>query len=392
VVLITGLLACVQLIRPLPDPHLVLATPVRHTFAGEKPSLPWPDEGQASVTAVGAGAIGRSGEQKPVPIASVAKAMTAYIIMRDHPLQEGKKGPLIGIDRTAAVEGQRDRSNNESTLNTVREGDRISQYDAIAALMIPSANNIARLLARWDSGSLDKFVDKMNRTAEELGMSNTTYTDPSGLDATTVSTAEDQVKLGLKIVQVDRLLDITRLPSWEDPSGRTWTNWNRLVPYNGALGIKTGTTTRAGGNLLWAAEKRIGDTDQLIVGAVLGQHRAPIIDTVLAASKRLMLATRDTLESRSLARSGEVVAYLENGLGERVPLVATKDVQVIGWPSRTTRITLTEGGRQLPRAAASGTVVGTLSVGTSSDGVEVPVALQKDLTTPSLIGRLTRIG
>ncbi|MFE1794500.1 D-alanyl-D-alanine carboxypeptidase family protein, partial [Streptomyces sp. NPDC059525] len=285
VVLLAVILAVVQLVRPLPAPKLVLTAKSQYTFPGGAPELPWPTEGQASMAAAGLGTIGSSGEQKPVPIASVTKSMTAYIIMRDHPFKKGEKGALIDVDKTAETEGQKDKSDNESTLNTVKEGDKISEYDAIAALMIPSANNIARLLARWDSGSQEAFVKKMNDTAKQLGMTNTTYTDPSGLDATTVSTAEDQVKLGLKIVELDALVDITRKPSWTDQTGKNWPNWNRLVPYNESLGIKTGTTTKAGGNLLFAAYKKVGDTNQLIVGAVLGQHKPPIIDTVIAASK-----------------------------------------------------------------------------------------------------------
>ncbi len=85
------------------------------------------------MAAAGLGTIGSSGEQKPVPIASVTKSMTAYIILRDHPFKKGEKGAMIDIDKTAETEGQKDKSDNESTLNTVKEGEKISEYDAIAA-------------------------------------------------------------------------------------------------------------------------------------------------------------------------------------------------------------------------------------------------------------------
>ena len=65
----------------------------------------------------------------------------------------------------------------------------------------------------------------MNDTAKELGMKNTTYTDPSGLNATTVSSAEDQVKLGQKLVEIPTLLDDHQAcRSWDDPSGKSWRN------------------------------------------------------------------------------------------------------------------------------------------------------------------------
>ncbi|PWK70394.1 D-alanyl-D-alanine carboxypeptidase [Streptomyces sp. CG 926] len=393
VVLLAVILAVVQLVRPLPEPTLVMTAKSSYTFEGAQPQLPWPTEGQAYMAAAGLGTLGQSGEQKPVPIASVTKSMTAYIILRDHPVKKGEQGAMIDVDKTAETEGKKNNStDNESTLDTVKEGDKISEYDAIAALMIPSANNIARLLARWDSGSQEAFVKKMNDTAKELGMKNTTYTDPSGLDATTVSTAEDQVKLGLKLVEIETLLDITKKPSWIDPSGKKWDNWNRLVPYNDSLGIKTGTTTKAGGNLLFAAQKKIGNTNQLIVGAVLGQHKPAIIDTVIAASKQLMLATQKSLDGATVVKKGDVVGYVDDGLGGRTPVVATADVQAIGWGSLTVSIKLADGGGKLPQTATAGTEVGLLTVGEGASQVKVPVALKTDLAAPGIGSKLTRVG
>ncbi|WP_406368548.1 hypothetical protein [Streptomyces sp. NBC_01546] len=392
-VLLAIILAVVQLVRPLPEPKLVMTAQSSYTFGGDKPQLPWPTEGQAYMAAAGLSTLGQSGEQKPVPIASVTKSMTAYIILRDHPIKKGEQGQMIDVDKTAETEGKKNNStDNESTLDTVKEGEKISEYDAIAALMIPSANNIARLLARWDSGSQEAFVKKMNDTAKELGMTNTTYTDPSGLDATTVSTAEDQVKLGLKLVEIETLLDITKKPKWIDPSGKEWRNWNGLTGPTGALGIKTGTTTKAGGNLLFAAQKKVGKTNQLIVGAVLGQHKAPIIDTVLAASKQLMLETQKALEGATVLKKGDVVGYVDDGLGGRTPVVATADVQAVGWASLAVDVKLADGGAKIPQTAKAGTEIGVLTVGEGASQVKVPVALQSELAAPGIGSKLTRVG
>lgn len=391
-VLVLIVFAVVQAVRPLPTPSLDLTANSSYTFEGDKPSLPWPGEGQGFMAATGLGTVGSFGEQKAVPIGSVAKAMTAYVVLKDKPLKKGEQGPNITVDAKAEADGGLD-AQGESTLNTVKEGDKLTQHDALAALMIPSANNIARLLARWDSGgSEEEFVKKMNDTAAELGMENTKYTDPSGLDATTVSSAEDQVKLGQKLVEIEALMDITKLPEWTDPSGKTWRNYNTLVPYDGALGIKTGSTTKAGGNLLFAAHKMVGDTDQLIVGAILGQHQAPIIDTVNAASKEVMLATQDELDGATIVKKGQVVGTVDNGLGTTVPLVAVEDVKAVGWSGLTVKLELADGGKAVPLSAAAGTHVGTLTVGEGKSQVEVAVALQSDLAEASFLDKLTRVG
>ncbi len=318
--------------------------------------------------------------------------MTAYVILKNHPLKKGEQGPMIDVDKTAVEDGAKS-SEGESTVDTLKAGGKISEYNALAAIMIPSANNVARLLARWDAGGdQDAFVKKMNDAAKELGMTNTTYTDPSGLDATTVSTAEDQVKLGLKVVEMPELVAITKMGEWIDPSGKKWRNYNTLIPGNGALGIKTGSTTKAGGNLLFAAEKQVGKTKQLIVGAVLGQYGVPILDTAIAASKQVMLATQKMLVSAPVVKKGDVVGYVDDGLGGHTPVIATADVEAVGWPSLTVNIKLAGGDGKLPQTAKAGTEIGVLTVGEGASQVKVPVALQSDLAAPGIGSKLTRVG
>ncbi|MFE2937654.1 D-alanyl-D-alanine carboxypeptidase [Streptomyces sp. NPDC059255] len=393
VLLAVVVFAVVQAVRPLPAPELMLSADSEYSFDGDKPTLPWPDHGQGAMSVAGLGAVDSFGEQKPVPIASVTKSMTAYIIMRDHPMKVGQDGAMIPVDALAEKEGGYDESGNESTLNTIKEGDKLSQKDALSALMIPSANNVARLLARWDAGSQDAFVKKMNDAAEELGMKDTKYTDPSGLDATTVSTASDQVKLGLELVKMQALMVITQLPQWTDPSGKTWPNWNTLVPYNGAIGIKTGTTTKAGGNLLFAATKDVeGTKKQYVVGAILGQRGPSIIDAVNAASKKVLIDTRELLVSQTVVKKGQTVGYVDDGLGGQTPVVATKDLTAAGWPSLKISLGVTDGGKAVPQTAAAGTVVGQLTVGSGPGQVTAPVALQEDLVEPGFGAKLTRVG
>ncbi|GHF53946.1 hypothetical protein GCM10010359_65430 [Streptomyces morookaense] len=382
----------VQALRPLPAPTLSLSADATYTFEGSSPSLPWPTEGQGWMSVAGLGTMDRFGEQNPVPIGSVAKAMTAYVILREHPLQPGADGPSVTVDAKAQKEGGYDAA-GESTLNTVKENDRLSLKDALSALMIPSANNIARLLARWDSGSEEAFAGKMNAAARRLGMDRTTYTDPSGLKETTVSTAEDQVKLGNELVKIKALTDITRLPQWKDPSGRTWRNFNSLVPFDNAIGIKTGSTTKAGGNLLFAATRKTGRQTVTVVGAILGQHRAPVIDTVNAVSKKVMAAARNALQERALMDKGTVVGHVDDGLGGRTPVVTSEPVSVVGWTGLTAKLKLGNGGTAIPHTAPAGKRVGVLSIGDGTgSAVEVPVELRRDLGQPGTAARLTRLG
>lgn len=390
VVLLLIVFAVVQNVRPLPAPTLELTAEDTHTFDGDQVKLPWPDEGQGWMSGDGIGTMDHFGEQKPVAIGSVAKTMTAYIILRDHPLKPGEEGPKIEVDAKAEEEGGYDKA-GESTLNTVKAGDFLTEKQALSAVMIPSANNIARLLARWDAGSEEAFVKKMNDTAKELGMTNTTYTDPSGLKETTVSTAEDQTKLGIVAMRNPAMVAITSAASWTDPSGQYWSNYNELPYTMGAIGIKTGSTTKAGGNLLFAARKEVGGQEVTVVGAILGQHKGPsILDTVNEVSKPALRAAQDALTSATILKKGTVVGYADDGLGGRTPVAVTEDVKAVGWAGLEVKLTF--AGTELPHTAKAGTKVGTLTVGDGENGaVKVPVALKADLVEPGFTDKLTRV-
>ncbi|MFE6721214.1 serine hydrolase [Streptomyces albidoflavus] len=391
-ILLLIVFAVVQSVRPLPEGTLALTAEETYTFQGEKPAMPWPTEGQATVTVDGIGSLGSYGEQKPIPIGSVAKVMTAYTILREHPVKKGTEGEMLTID--AKAQQDYENAGQESTVK-VTEGQKISVKEAIEAIMLPSANNIARQLARWDSdGDEAAFVEKMNKYAAELGMENTTYTDPSGLKETTVSSAEDQVKLGKAVMEFETFSSVVRLPNYESTtSGQTEKNYNFLVPMYGVVGIKTGSTTKAGGNLLFAAEKVVDGKKQLIIGAVFGQHAPPILDTATARSKDLILRTQELLTSKPVVKKGDVVGHVDDGLGSTTPVVATKDIPAVGWPGLTVKLALDDGGKALPHEAKAGTEVGVLSVGDGTgDAVEVPVALQRDLAEPSFGAKLQRIG
>jgi D-alanyl-D-alanine carboxypeptidase len=390
VVLLAIVFAVAQSLRPLPEPTLDLTAQSTYAFKGSATDMPWPSEGQAALDVLGIGSYGSSGEQKPVPIASVTKVMTAYLILKDHPLKGGD-GEKIKVDQPAEDQATND---GESTVK-VHAGDSITEKEALQALLIASANNVARLVARWDAGSEKAFVAKMNTTAKQLGMTNTTYTDPSGLEKTTVSTAKDQVKLAKEAMKNDSFRQIAAMMQYTDYKGDKHSNWNRLVGYNGVVGIKTGTTTAAGGNLVFAAVKKVGGETRTIVGAVLSQGPGGEDNTILSgaldASDKLIRAAQGSLESATILKKGTVVGAVDDGLGGRTPVVITKDVKAVGWPGLTVKLRFAADD-DLPHTAKSGATVGSLTVGDGTgSAVKVPVSLQRNLEEPGFTDKLTRV-
>ncbi|MEU9348081.1 D-alanyl-D-alanine carboxypeptidase [Streptomyces sp. NPDC048278] len=392
VILLVIVFAVVQAFRPLPQPTLDLTAKDTYTFAGAKTDIPWPADGQAALDVQGIGTFGSSGEQKPVPIASVAKVMTAYIVLRDHPLKSGAAGPKIKIDQAAQDQAN---AGQESTVD-VTAGDSITQREALESILIASANNVARLLARWDAGSEKAFVAKMNATAKKLGMTNTTYTDPSGLTDSTVSTAVDQVRLAKAAMAAEpSFREVAAMMSYDDYKGVNHSNWNQLVGHNDVVGIKTGTTTSALGNLVFAAKKTVGGETRTVIGAVIRQPAGGVDNTILSAAltggDKLIRAAQGALRSATIYKKGDVVGYVDDGLGGRTAVVATKDVTAVGWSGL--KVKLSFAPQEVPHTAKAGTTVGTLTVGDGSgSAVQVPVALAKELAEPGFTSKLTRLG
>ncbi|MFE5405237.1 D-alanyl-D-alanine carboxypeptidase [Streptomyces sp. NPDC056580] len=391
VILLAIVFAVVQAMRPLPQPTLDLTAKDTYTFDGGRTAIPWPAQGQAALDVQGIGTFGSSGAQKPVPIASVAKVMTAYVILRDHPLKSGADGPKIKIDQAAQDQS---KAGQESTVD-VTAGDSLSQREALESILIASANNVARLLARWDVGSEKAFVTKMNATAKSLGMTNTTYTDPSGLTNSTVSTAVDQVKLAKAAMQEPAFREVAAMMSYDDYKGVNHSNWNHLVGHNNVVGIKTGTTTSALGNLVFAAKQEVGGETRTIVGAVVRQPPGGSDNTILSgaldAADKLIRSAQGALKTATVLKKGDVVGYVDDGLGGRTPVVATKDVAAAGWSGLKVKLSFTSD--VVPHTVKAGTKVGSLTVGDGGAGaVKVPVALQKDLAEPGFTDKLTRLG
>ncbi|WP_371350828.1 D-alanyl-D-alanine carboxypeptidase family protein [Streptomyces malaysiensis] len=392
-VLLVIILGVVQALRPLPEPSLKLTSDPTYRFGGGELSMPWPDQGQSAAEVEGVGTLGASGEQKPVPIASVTKVMTAYVVLKDHPLKGDAEGPKIEIDAQAAKEA---KSADESRA-AVKEGQTFTQHQLLQLLLINSSNNIARLLARWDAGSLDAFVKKMNDAAESLGMKQTTYTDPSGLKESTKSTAADQLKLAKAAMQSEAFRAVVATPNTDIPGlkDRIYNNNNLLVK-PGVIGIKTGSSTPAGGALMWGAVRTIDGKQQRILGVVLEQRATTTLDASLQLAQtnsyKLITAVQDALTSATVIKKGDVVGQVDDGLGGTTPVVATKDLKAVGWSGLAVDIKIGDGGEKVPHSAKAGTVVGEVTVGTGPGQLKAPVALQEDLSEPSFGAKLTRIG
>lgn len=320
--------------------------------------LPWPRVGQASIGVVGMPNFGHSGGNAPVPTASVAKAMTAYVILKDHPLSTKSQGPTLRVTRAEALEFPHQVALQQS-LVPVASGEQLTERQALQALMLASADNVAQILARWDAGSVPQFVHKMNATAQALGMTHTHYTDPSGFEWHTRSTAQDQMLLATAALHEPSYKQIASQRTAVIPVAGHIKNFNKLLDDQGVIGIKTGSMNAAGGCLLFAAKYPWGHKNVLVVGTVLGQHSGSmgILDQAFLSSHNLLEGVKRALHPVTIVHKGQVIAHLPNS---KKTVVAAKDVRIPGWNGMTLDSTATAS---VKASAKAGDRVGTLAIG-----------------------------
>jgi D-alanyl-D-alanine carboxypeptidase (penicillin-binding protein 5/6) len=342
---------------PLLPVHRTLPAYVR--LPGRAPVLAWPEEGQAAVEVEGFGSLGTSGGSAPVPIASVAKVMTAYLTLREHPLAVGEQGFSMTITAADAAEEEQREALGESTLN-VRVGEQLSERQALQALLLPSANNIAALLARYDAGGISPFVARMNATARALGMTSSTYTDPSGFNDETVSTAADQLKLARVAMRSPAFAEIVEEPSVVLPVVGRVANYNGLVGEDGYVGVKTGSDRAAGGCLVFAKKILIDGRSLTVLGVVLSQQGGSLIKAALANARQLGDSAAASLRLRTALPAGTAVLSASSVDGRGTTAVTGVALREVGW-----------GGERIPVRVVVRPAMARLKAGESMARVAV---------------------
>ena len=240
----------------------------------------WPQRGQAAVV-LGNGRPAASPHEQPAPIASLAKVMTAYLTLKRYPLSGAQDGFTISVTAAQAQEVAQDARQGQSVV-AVRAGEQLTERQLLEALLIPSGNNIAWMLAAQVAGSETRFLAEMNAEARSLRMHHTIYTDPSGFDPSTVSTAADQLRVFQRAMRFTVFRQIVSMARVTLPVAGTLTNYNPLIA-EGYAG-KTGSDSAAGGCLAFFTHVTVGGRRQTAVGVVLGQGEGSSTPALLAAA------------------------------------------------------------------------------------------------------------
>jgi D-alanyl-D-alanine carboxypeptidase (penicillin-binding protein 5/6) len=389
VILAVVALVTLQLVRGVPSPtvHSTLATSVR--APGAPPALPWPTKGEAVVGLAGQGALGSTGGSAPVPIASLAKVMTALVILRDHPIGPADPGPAVTITPADVAQYKTAMAGEEASLKVVA-GETITERQMLDALLVGSADNITSTLANWDVGGEPALVAKMNSAAAALGMNATHYADGSGLNAATVSNTEDQLTLAQAAMANPTFAAIVRQPGVTLPVAGRVANFNRLAGKDGVIGIKTGNTMAAGSNLMFAADRVVAGQHVTLFGVVLGQPGSSPPQPALDASMPLIDAAGAALTSVTVVPADRSAATVTAPwVDGAVPATTGAAVAFVGLPGMQAQVQFQP--QHVGSSFPAGTVVGNLVVRANGQVHKVPVRATTSLPGPTVQWRLRQV-
>jgi D-alanyl-D-alanine carboxypeptidase (penicillin-binding protein 5/6) len=392
-VLIVVVLVAVRLITFKP-PHLSLHVTVASTvrLSGSRPVPAWPGAGEAALDVPSIGSLGSGGGDTPLPTASLAKVMTAYLTLKKYPLTTTGNGfSLTVTSAEAQAEGQ-DTGQNESVV-AVRAGEQLNERQLLEALLIPSGDNIAQILAAYTAGSVSRFVAEMNSTARSLDMDRTTYTDPSGFSATTVSVPADQIRVFEQAMRFSVFRQIVSMPNATLPVAGTVRNFDPILAegYDG----KTGSDSEAEGCLVFFKNVTVGGRRLTVVGAVMGQGfgstTSVILGAAAAASERIVASVLPSIQPRTVVPAGAAVMAASSPDGGRVSAVTAEPLRVISWGGIQERLAFRLGslGTDLLRGQRVGEVTLTKRLPTAAgDHERTVVHSARKLSAPGFFWRL----
>lgn len=229
---------------------------------------------------------------KQTPMASTTKIMTAIVVLENANLKD-----VVTIDAKAAGTG--------GSRLEIKKNDKITVNDLLYGLMLRSGNDAAVALANYVGGSIEGFAEMMNNKSEEMGLKNSHFIVPHGLDNEGhYTTAYELAKMADYALKIDKFKEIVSTKSTTitiNGYPRTITNTNQLLgSVSGVYGVKTGFTNGAGRCLVSACKREDLDIITVIIGTdTSNQRTADTIKLIKYANEKFdMVNVQEIIEKK----------------------------------------------------------------------------------------------
>lgn len=315
----------------------------------------------------------KNAHEKLAP-ASMTKIMSMLIIV-----ESIEKGIINWDDMVTASANASGMGGSQILLET---GEQMKVEDLFKGIAVASGNDAVVALAEAIAGTTDEFVKMMNDKVKELGLTDTNFKNPHGLDdANHYSSAYDMAMIAKELVKHEKVLEFTSI--YEDylrkgTSKEFWlVNTNKLVRfYNGVDGLKTGYTTEAGYCLTATAKKN----DMRLISVVMGESSNGLRNTETQSMLDYGFAQ---YKSTELVKKGDAVTEVEveKAKNQKVTIVTNDNASILSKKTeKLGEITYETNLNKIKAPVKSGDKVGTLKV--KEDGKvikEVALTVKEDV-------------
>ncbi|SDK70321.1 D-alanyl-D-alanine carboxypeptidase (penicillin-binding protein 5/6) [Cryobacterium psychrotolerans] len=393
VILAVGVYGPATLLGPLPAVKATLSTPA----AAAEPAPPrLPAAGASAVTAIGTAAagsevvdstparepIGFGGKTDALPMASVAKIVTALVVLDAKPLGAGDAGPKLTIS-AADYQDYIDYSASYARTVAVFPGESWTERELLQSLVLGSSNNHADTLARWAYGSVPEYLDAANAWLTKNGLGATHMADATGLDSATAGTATDLARLAAIAAADPIIAEIIAAPASSLAGRRGVDNTTAYLPELGITGISRSYTDAAGVCFLFTAQVEAGDSSFTFAGAFVGE---PDYDTLTSDLTALMESAQAGIGELPLLAKGDAYVRFESIWGDTASGVVRTAKTQVTWQSASSdgaavKLDAFSTGR-------AGKVVGRVSTDAAGKPVSSPLVLDRAISDPGLGWRL----
>ncbi len=353
------------------------------SIAGQEVALAWPSTGQAAVGSLNNGILASSTtSEEAKPIASMTKLVTALAVLQKAPMDPGESGKSYILDSVDAGYFSSYLAKGGSVV-PAKLGDTITQDQALHAMLIISANNMADSLVRWNFGSMDAYVAFANDLVKSYGLQHTIITDASGFSPQTVSTPSDMIVLGQKALANPIIASIVTMREYQMPGVGLLKNSNRLLSDGTVIGLKTGTTDEAGYCVLFAATRPITESHtETIIGVVMGAKTG---SQLYAESRALLEGAFQGFGVVEVATKGAKIGTVATAWGEQSDIVAADTLSLVTWKGKP--LSTQALYETIKPEVSAGQTIGALTLAGSPE-TKVDLVANSSISAPGKVWRL----
>jgi len=365
---------------PAPGPAVTLALPTAASAISVSGADAYLGPGASGIWAT-------SGTNDAVPMASISKLITVLVILDARPLADvNDPGPTITFSK--ADHDLYDKYYvMGATIAAMPTGSSMSERDALAILLLPSASNYAEAVSTWAFGSQGAFVAAARRWIAANGLTGTTLVEPTGMSARNTSTPTDLIALARLAAANPTVAALAATPSMVVPGAGTITNTNGLLGVDGITGLKTGNLGDGAYNLLYTASMDVGIGDRLAVtGVLLGGMSRPSVDNAVRAE---LDSIRDGFHHVPVASHGQQVGGYETPWGSTAKIVIAQEASILTWSDTPITVTMQT---TTPKRYTDDEVVGSITWTAGPNTTTIPLVIEGSIEQPDDWWRLTNPG